>query len=74
MYLQTQIMLFQPPVIAKPWKEERQAVKDSEICIQRDPFRRDVEIEGSEDCLYLNVYTPQVNIMMLHIKVDKVKI
>lgn len=53
---------FQAPVIAKPWKEERLAVKDSDICIQRDPFRRDVEIEGSEDCLYLNVYTPQVSI------------
>lgn len=46
--------------MAKPWTEERLAVKDSDICIQRDPFRRDVEIEGSEDCLYLNVYTPQV--------------
>lgn len=51
---------FQPPVPAKPWKEEKQVVKDSEICIQRDPFRRDIEVEGSEDCLYLNVYTPQV--------------
>lgn len=54
-------MYFQAPVKAKPWKEERLAVKDSEICIQRDPFRRDVEIEGSEDCLYLNVYTPHVS-------------
>ncbi|KAG4076411.1 hypothetical protein HA402_005854 [Bradysia odoriphaga] len=50
---------FRAPVMAKPWSGERLAVKDSDMCIQRDPFRRDVEIEGSEDCLYLNVYTPQ---------------
>lgn len=40
------------------WSGERLAVADSPICIQRDPFRRDIEIEGDEDCLYLNVYTP----------------
>lgn len=33
---------------------------DSSVCVQRDPFRRDFEITGSEDCLYLNVYTPEV--------------
>ena len=33
---------------------------DSPLCIQRDPFRRDLEIEGSEDCLFLNVYSPEV--------------
>lgn len=36
-------------------------MKDSEICIQRDPFRRDEVLEGSEDCLYINVYTPPVD-------------
>lgn len=33
---------------------------DSPLCIQRDPFRRDLEIAGSEDCLFLNVYAPEV--------------
>ena len=32
---------------------------DPPICIQRDPFRRDLEVDGCEDCLYLNVYTPE---------------
>lgn len=36
------------------------AYYDPPICIQRDPFRRDYEITGSEDCLYLNVYAPEV--------------
>lgn len=36
------------------------AYNDAPICIQRDPFRRDLVIEGSEDCLYLNVYAPEV--------------
>lgn len=48
----------QPPVRAMPWTDERQLVRDGPICIQRDPYRRDQEISGSEDCLYLNVYVP----------------
>lgn len=59
-YTELPLYTLQPPVPAAPWNGERQTVKDSAICIQRDPFRRDVEIEGSEDCLYLNVYAPQV--------------
>lgn len=49
---------FRPPVAAPAWQGERLAVKDAPICLQRDPFRRDMIIEGSENCLYLNVYTP----------------
>ncbi|XP_030569634.1 venom carboxylesterase-6 [Drosophila novamexicana] len=49
---------FRPPVEQPAWQGERLAVKDAPVCMQRDPFRRDMTIEGSEDCLYLNVYTP----------------
>ena len=48
----------QAPQPAEKWDGEFYAVKDGPICVQRDPFRRDNEIEGSEDCLQLNVYAP----------------
>lgn len=48
----------QDPVSKKPWTHELKAFHSSEICTQRDPFRRDLEVEGSEDCLYLNLYAP----------------
>lgn len=49
---------FKPPVPVSPWEGEKLVIRDSDICVQRDPFRRDYTIEGNEDCLYLNVYTP----------------
>lgn len=49
---------FRAPVEEPGWHGERLAVLDAPKCTQRDPFRRDTLIEGSEDCLYLNVYTP----------------
>lgn len=52
-------MSFQAPVPKSGWLGERQAVTDSPLCSQRDPYRRDMEMSGSEDCLYLNVYTPE---------------
>ncbi|XP_049311515.1 juvenile hormone esterase-like [Bactrocera dorsalis] len=50
---------FKPPVPYGPWSGERLAIRDSEVCIHRDPFTRQTQIVGSEDCLYLNVYTPE---------------
>ncbi|XP_031627736.1 venom carboxylesterase-6 [Contarinia nasturtii] len=49
---------FKAPEPAEKWEGEFFAVKDGPICVQRDPFRRNHEIEGSENCLALNVYTP----------------
>lgn len=54
---------FRPPVEQPAWQGERLAVKDAPICMQRDPYRRDMIVEGSEDCLYLNVYTPAATSM-----------
>ncbi|CAH1730140.1 unnamed protein product [Chironomus riparius] len=50
----------QAPQKKKAWDDELKAYYDPPICIQRDPFRRDYEITGCEDCLYLNVYAPEV--------------
>jgi carboxylesterase type B len=50
----------QAPQKKKPWDEVLKAYNDAPMCIQRDPFRRDMEVDGSEDCLYLNVYAPEV--------------
>jgi carboxylesterase type B len=44
----------------QPWNSTLKAFNDPPMCIQRDPFRRDIEIDGNEDCLYLNVYSPEV--------------
>ena len=43
-----------------PWDGVLKAHFDSSICIQQDPFRRVSEIVGSEDCLYLNIYSPEI--------------
>lgn len=50
----------QPPVLHGPWKGTLNATKVHSICPQRDIYRRSEVFEGEEDCLYLNVYTPQV--------------
>jgi carboxylesterase type B len=36
----------------------RAAVEDAGICVQRNIYTYQEEIVGSEDCLYLNVYSP----------------
>ncbi|KAL3282159.1 hypothetical protein HHI36_005354 [Cryptolaemus montrouzieri] len=48
------------PVPIEPWKDVLDATKPHAVCPQRDIYRRTDLIEGDEDCLYLNVYTPRL--------------
>lgn len=50
---------FRAPVKVKQWQGILLAQKEPPKCTQKDPFSR-TEIEGQEDCLYLNVYAPEV--------------
>ncbi|XP_050531743.1 juvenile hormone esterase-like isoform X2 [Daktulosphaira vitifoliae] len=46
---------FEAPKEVKPWKEILDATKEPNACIQKG------DLNSSEDCLYLNVYKPQVD-------------
>ncbi|XP_053697726.1 juvenile hormone esterase [Sabethes cyaneus] len=50
---------FKAPLPFGAWTGERSATVDAPLCTQRDPYRRDEEISGQEDCLQLNVYVPE---------------
>lgn len=54
---------FQPPVPAEPWEGIKDATAIHSDCPQRNIYTRSPKIEGQEDCLYLNVYTPNVRII-----------
>lgn len=61
--LQTNNKNFKAPVPPKPWNNVRDAVNDGPICIQKDYFYSEhPTVQGKEDCLYLNVYTPKVDL------------
>ncbi|XP_043683852.1 venom carboxylesterase-6-like [Vespula pensylvanica] len=51
---------FEPPQPMTSWKGTLDARNDASICTQRNIYTHQEEIVGSEDCLYLNVYTPKV--------------
>lgn len=49
---------FQPPQRPDPWSGIKDASKPTQKCAQWDKLMRNNEFGGSEDCLYLNVFTP----------------
>ncbi|XP_058058216.1 venom carboxylesterase-6-like [Anopheles bellator] len=50
---------FKAPVPFGGWSGIRSATIDAPLCTQRDPYRRDEEISGVEDCLQINIYVPE---------------
>ncbi|CAL8102386.1 unnamed protein product [Orchesella dallaii] len=50
---------FKDPIKNLPWNGTRDAIAPSPQCIQLDIMRL-LEVHGQEDCLYLNVYTPNL--------------
>ncbi|KAF2902141.1 hypothetical protein ILUMI_04049 [Ignelater luminosus] len=53
------VLRFKAPQPAGPWHGILDASKSHPICPQINVFVGDDTIRGDEDCLYLNVYTPQ---------------
>lgn len=51
---------FEPPKPFGSWTGVRSAKEDSNICTQQDIFSNIGKMVGVEDCLYLNVYTPEL--------------
>ncbi|KPI95949.1 Esterase B1 [Papilio xuthus] len=51
---------FRAPRPPQPWTGVRDATKLGEDCYHYDPFFG-TPTQGSEDCLYLNVYTPEIS-------------
>ncbi|XP_049872479.1 juvenile hormone esterase-like [Pectinophora gossypiella] len=51
---------FKAPQPAEPWKGTRDATQHGSICTQFNIFEAKI-VPGSEDCLFLNVYTPNIN-------------
>lgn len=50
------------PVPAEPWSGVLNATSEPNMCLQKSVLFYKVSgvLSGSEDCLYLNVYIPQV--------------
>lgn len=51
---------FRPPAAVTPWTEPRDASEPPESCAQINALTGATEVTGSEDCLYLNVFSPDV--------------
>lgn len=53
---------FAPPQKAPSWQGVRDATKKASVCMQPESFiNPETNFTGSEDCLYLSVFTPEIN-------------
>ena len=57
------IFLFDPqaPEPAEPWEGVRDALSEGDVAAQNDIILGK-GLTGSEDCLFLNIYTPKVRL------------
>lgn len=51
---------FKAPLPAQPWKGIKSAMREASVCPHRSMILDN--FKGSEDCLFLNVYTPDLPI------------
>nr|XP_012150909.1 PREDICTED: venom carboxylesterase-6-like [Megachile rotundata] len=54
---------FRPPVPIAPWNEVLNAFQEGSVCPQRDIMS--TKLMGHENCLYLNVFTPETRFTRL---------
>ncbi|XP_031345692.1 esterase FE4-like [Photinus pyralis] len=52
---------FKPPISADPWEGVRDATTLPPSCPQKDRYQKGVKVVGDEDCLFVNIYTPQLH-------------
>lgn len=55
--------MFQPPLEVDPWANVFHATSEGSECPQIDQMSS--KFNGSEDCLFLTVHTPEVSVDLL---------
>ena len=61
---------WQPPQPSPKWEGTLDATKMADVCTQ-DSLYEPAKMDGSEDCLYLNVFTKGKGLYFLHFVVEK---
>jgi carboxylesterase type B len=64
MYIKTILIMLQPPKPHQGWEGTYEAYHDKPKCVQQNSKMRNGEkfgISGSEDCLYISIFTPSLD-------------